>query len=161
MNGTFGRCAAALAALLAVGCVGTLGDSEVAHVEGSLGEVSFRGPPEVREVRLDRHELVVDLRIESPTGAAMVGITIPHEGLGEELVFHSEEARMIGCSGASDGDWDFDCAPQDFYVDLYAGKDELGIDFEARWTQDDCGDVPDDAPEDGQPVDGYLDVPLI
>ncbi len=161
MDGTFGRCAAAMAALLAVGCVGTLGDAEVARIEGSLGEVSFGGAPEVREVRLDHRELLIDLRIESPTGAAMVGITIPHEGLdGDELVFHPEHASMIGCSGEVDGEWDFDCEPQEFFVDVYGGKDELGLEFEGRWTEDGCRDVPDDAP-DGQPVDGYADVPLI
>lgn len=154
---------AALMASLASGCVGTLDDSGVGRIAGSLGEVSFAGTPEVREVRLDGHELHVDLRITGPDGigAAMVGITIPHEGLdGEELVFHTEDARMIGCSGDSDGDWDFDCEPQEFFVDLYSGKEELGLDFEGRWTEHGCHSVPDDAPE-GQPVDGYVDVPLI
>lgn len=160
MNGRHGF-GAALAASLAVGCVGSLGDTGVGRVEGSLGEVVFGGEPEIREAVLHHDRLVLDLRIESPSGAAMIGITIPHEGLDGELVLHPERAEMIGCSGAADGEWDFDCAPQEFFVDTYGGKDELGLEFEGRWTEDDCGGLPDDAPEDGQPVDGYLDVDLI
>ena len=47
--------------------------------------------------------------------------------------------------------------PGDYFVDVYEGKDAIGVDFEGDW---DCDQVPDDAP-DGQPVDGYVDVDLI
>jgi len=150
----------ALAATLALGCVGTLEDAQVSHMQGSLGEVDFAGEPEIREMRLDRRAIELDLRIPGAGGEgfAMVGITIPHEGLdGDALVFHPEDAQMIGCSGARDGDWDFDCEPGEYFVDVYEGKDAIGVEFEADW---DCDQVPDDAP-DGQPVDGYVDVDLI
>ena len=162
MNRWFELIVTALAATSMVGCVGTLGDSEVGRMSGALGEVEFSGAPEIREATLDAHELRLDLRVHNEAGSAMVGITIPHEGLsGDEVVFHPERAEMIGCSGEVDDSWDFDCEPQDFFVDLYGGKESIGVDFEATWTDDDCHDLPEDAPEDGQPVDGYVDVDLI
>jgi len=150
----------ALVASLTVGCVGTLDDATVSHMQGSLGEVDFSGEPEVREMRLDRRSIELDLRIRGADGEgfAMVGITIPHDGLdGDAIEFHPERAEMIGCSGAEDGDWDFDCEPGEYFVDVWEGKDAIGVEFEADW---DCDEVPDDAP-DGQPVDGYVDVDLI
>lgn len=149
----------ALVASLAVGCVGSLDDGGVGRMTGTLGEVSFSGAPELREARLDRRKLRLDLRILSPNGAAMVGIEIPHEGLdGDSIEFRTEDAEIIGCSGEEDGEWDFDCEPQDFFVDVFEGKDNLAVDFEGTWTGE-CRDLPDDAPD--QPVDIYVDVDLI
>ncbi|MBX3269969.1 MAG: hypothetical protein KF729_06890 [Sandaracinaceae bacterium] len=160
MKDSFVLRAAACAAVLASGCVGALGTSDVARVEGSLGAVSFRGVPEVREVRLTPRELYVDLRIEGASGAAMVGITVPRAELDGRTVWQTERVAILGCAGPEDGEWAFDCAPQEFFVDAFEGKEQLRLDFEARWRRDGCGDVPRDAPDDGQPVDGYVLVDL-
>jgi len=153
-------------ALLALGgCVGSLGGSDVDVVRGSLGDVDFNGSPEVREVRIRQNEIFVDLRIEDVDHdwAAMIGLTIPR---GEDLPdgsmnLRTEDAEIIGCSGREDGEWDFDCHPDDYFVDAYGGKDDLRLEFEGTFTDEGCRDLPDDSGDDGQSIDGSVDVDLI
>ena len=162
---SLGAFAALPIALFATGCVGTYGPpGDVDVVHGALGEVEFVGVPEVREVRVGRDELRIDLRIQSPNqGAAMIAIEIPRErgGDAEGLHLNLAEAEILGCSGPEDEEWEFDCHPDQYFVDVYEGKDQLELDFEGTFTTEGCGDLPDDAPEGGQDFGGHVDVDLI
>jgi len=142
--------AIAVVALGATGCAGELTTGRhVDALEGQLGSVAFSGAPEIRELRLTATELHIDLRLSDPaTGAVMVAITVPRDTSAEAAGTTSyllQNAQMVGCSGHSDGNWDFDCHPSDLSVDLSpSGR----IQFDATYTADDCGSIdPGDPPQ--------------
>jgi hypothetical protein len=143
--------AGALAALGASGCTGELTDDHVDAIRGQLGAVEFSGAPEIRAMHLDRSELRLDLRLRDATEgwAVMVGLTIPRNARAETegagvISLDAPNAHMIGCSGVSDGDWDFDCEPDDLDVRV----SPLGhIRFVGTFTSETCEAVPEDEPE--------------
>lgn len=157
--------------LIASGCVGQMGEegTHVNSVQGSLGEVSFQGEPEIREVQLSRNELMVDLRIQDLAGNwAMVQLTIPRGDRDDDvgstsLALRPDDSGMVGCSGPDDGDWEFDCNPDELDVTVTESPDGdfVRVDFEGDFTNESCGDIPYHAPPEGQPVDGSVDVDLI
>lgn len=144
--------AAAAVALGASGCAGELTENHVDAVRGQLGAVAFSGTPEIREVRLSATELHLDLRMHDAVEgwAVMVGVTIPRdtsaEHAGSDVIsLQTQNAQMVGCSGASDGNWDFDCEPDDLDVRV----SPLGyVRFNATFTSDTCRSIPpEDPPE--------------
>jgi hypothetical protein len=159
-----------LALALSTGCVGNLGEegTHVDSVRGTLGEVSVDGTPEVREVRVDGSELFIDLRIQDAYGNwAMFALTIPRDRSSDEvagsvsLALRPDDAGMVGCSGPDDGDWEFDCVPDDLDVSTEEMPDGTRVDFGGSFTSEGCGDIPYDTPPEGEPFEGSVDVELI
>ena len=163
-----------VAALLfaATGCVGQLetgqdvevADVHVDSIQGALGEVAFDGQPEIREMRLDRGSLHLDLRLadREQNWAVMVALTIPRsrvtDGIeGSRLALRTDEAEMVGCSGPEDGDWDYDCQPDDLNVEVVEDKDSLMVDFDGTFTGDGCT-VPYGMPPEPQDVGGSVEL---
>lgn len=150
--------AAALVALGASGCVGDLTQDHVDSIRGQLGAVAFSGAPEIREVTIDSTELRVDLRLHDEGWAVMVGIRIPRDTTAEHagssaISLQPQNARMVGCSGGSDGSWDFDCEPRDLDV----GVSPLGeVRFNAVFTSDTCRSIPPEDPPER--VSGEVDL---
>jgi len=151
----------------ATGCVAYFGEpgEHVDRVQGALGEVQVSGTPEIRELRVYDNELFVDLRIQDAVGNwAMVALTIPRDGSDEGLTSLSlrvEDAELLGCSGADEDDWDFDCksGPGDLDVRAEDRADGVSIDFDGLFSAETCHDLPDDEPT--QPVGGSIDIDLI
>jgi hypothetical protein len=148
-------------ALVASGCMGQLG-TEGAHVDsvsGALGEVDVTGTPELWEVSLRGDSLYVEIRRQDALGNhAMVGITIPRDTetervAGTAIALLPENAELIGCSGPVPDDWEFDCTPDEYTVDIQNKADRIQVDFEGEF---DCeGGAPDPT------VEGSVDVDLI
>lgn len=157
--------AAATILLGGLGCTGHLGEegSRVDSLGGSLGDATFAGTPELREVRIDRNEVYLDLRLQDEAAgwAVMVGVTIPRDRSAEDvgsttLALRPEDADLVGCSGPDDGDWDFDCKPDDLSVSVDERGDSVRVDFDGWFSADTCLDLPDDAPD--QNVEGSVDL---
>jgi len=153
---------AVMAVAAAAGCTGELGTAgRVDSVAGALGAVEVNGAPEIREVTLNGSELYIDLRLRDAAGRfAMIGITIPRDRDAEStgtaaLALVAEGADLIGCSGDTEGDWDFDCTPEEYSVELRSKAERLEVDFTGEF---DC--ETSDPPADPT-VTGSVDVDLI
>lgn len=120
-------------------------------LRGHFGNVEVSDAPELRELRIDEHEIFLDLRVIEEDQALMVGLRIPRR-INErgELEYRTDRAEMIGCSGPKDDEWDVDCEPDDLIVNVTDNEGGTTVEFEG--TFHDCGAPP--PPEDpGDPGD--------
>ena len=130
--------------------------------KGTLGNVvDFDGVPEVTGFQ-DSGYMFLDVRTRGNSWAAMTGLHlygVLGEGqfaVGKHLTVNnfdvwSDEPRldMVGCSGYRDGDWDYDCGPDEIDLRIAEGRsdDEFRLDVIAMFD-DDC-----DGDDDRQPVE--------
>lgn len=131
---------------------------------GSLGNViDFEGVPEVTGYS-DADYMFVDVRTRGVGWAAMTGLNIfgtLGEGqfaVGKRVTVDRDDMwsndpgmTMIGCSGQLDGDWDYDCQPDDIVLEIAEGRTEGEFLLNLRASFDDDCDGDDD--DDARPVD--------